>query len=249
MNISVFSPTYPAQEALRKIDDATGARTREAFISAWVKFPHLAKIAILQDDSVPMPTIRPEVGNLAKSTVLLSGKVDSYRPFVDDKAYAARMNPFNEFYRSRGVTPSISEMITTFFLHELGHGDDFHRYIREAAGDARAAFALANRVRGSELASLPLGTATSIADAAWQHNTDGYRDRLQAEGWTDEKRQAMRLQNLTAYTELNTEQIADRFALGVLATVYPAQEHASAPGLGTFKVYGQATSGSDYNVA
>ena len=250
IDIRNFGPTAAAQEeVLRQIDSSTGARTRAAFIDAWAKFPHLVKVVVRRDDS-RMPAVSPNKENLAASTVRVNGDPDFYRTFMEGGSYAKRAERLDNFFHSRGIKPEIPEIATFFTMHEVGHVDQLQKHLRTAAGDSQAALELALKERRLEYASLPLGTGTSIADKRWQDNIDGYRDRLENEGWVhpDSPWEEWRLRNLEAYHKLSSEELADRFALGILAVVYPAQEQATAPALETFKVYGQATSGSNSNL-
>ncbi len=205
---------------LEQIDANTGAHTQEAYVAALAVAPYLGEIAVRQDDnSGPHFTRNPN--GLASSTLVLNGDPEFYRTAVRTGLVAKRMGEFRNFYYGLGIKPRLPELVTAVALHELGHGDDFHGYIEKAGGDTRAAFAMAKSVRDSQLATLPLRAATSRAEKAWKNNTEGYRDKIKAMGWTDEMWEAQKLQNTEAYTKLSCEKVADRFALGVLATVYP----------------------------
>jgi hypothetical protein len=214
---SVSSETY---SVLEQIDVATGAHTQEAYESALAIAPHLGEFAVRRDDTAgPHFTRHPD--GLTSSELVVNGDPEFYRTAVRSGMVANRMGEFRNFYYSLGIKPRLPELVTAVALHELGHGDDYHGYIESAGGDTKAAFAMAKSVRDSQLATLPLRAVTSRAEKAWVNNTEGYRDKIRAMGWTDEKWEAQKLENTTAYTKLSCENVADRFALGVLATIYP----------------------------
>lgn len=205
---------------LEQIDDTTGAFTQEAFTRALETAPYLGEIAV-QIDNDRTPHFTPNSNGLQASRLALNADPEFYRAAIRSGLVSKRMGEFSEFYRGHGVTPRIPELVTAVSLHELGHGEDFQRYINKAGGSTQAAFAMSRDVRKSQIATLPLGASTSRAQKAWDNNTEGYRDKLRAMGWTDEMWEAQKLRNTEEYTKLSVEKVADRFALGVLATIYP----------------------------
>jgi hypothetical protein len=215
-----ITPATASLTALEQVDASTGARTQEAYLAALSAAPHLGEIAIVRNDGQNSHFTRNPDG-LAGSSLVLNGDPEFYRTAVRSGLVSKRMAEFGTFFRGLGIQPRLPELVTAVALHELGHGDDFHGYIQRAGGDTHSAFEMAKAVRNSQLATLPLRGATSRAEKAWIYNTEGYRDKLRAMGWTDEMWEAQKAQNVEAYTKLSCEKVADRFALGVLATAYP----------------------------
>lgn len=205
--------------ALRHLDDTIGSRTVEAFEVATEQHPHLGGIAIKLDKS-SYSSFHPSELGLAGSHISMAADKSQYADHIKSGITKIRMADFSTLLRERGVTPSVPELVTSVFLHELGHAEDYHQYIQCAGGDVKAAFELSREVRRSELATLPLGGSSSNALKAWDSNKSGYRDRMQKAGYTQDSFMALIKQNVEAYTKLPAEQVADRFALGVLATMY-----------------------------
>lgn len=207
--------------SLRAIDTHLGANTAEAYKQAVQQAPHLGGLAIILDKRVNASHFVPSELGLAGSYISVNPDPAHYANAIRDGIVGARMGHFSRFFRSKGIQPSINELVTSVFLHELGHADDFNSYITRASGDPAKALRLANKVRESQIATLPLKTATSRARAAFVDNTGGYRDAmldyLKSSGANWEY---LLEQNTKAYTNLTCEQVADRFALGVLATIY-----------------------------
>lgn len=204
---------------LRRIDAETGAFTEEAFTKALEVAPQLGDIAVELDNG-STPYFACDIRGLQESRLVLNSDPEFYRAAIKNGLVSKRMGEFSDFYRAHGVIPRIPELITAVSLHELGHGNDFLQYIEKASGDTATAFAMAGHVRESQIATLPLGASTSRAQTAWDGNVGGYKDKLRALGWTDEMWEAEKLRNTEEYAKLNVEKVADRFALGVLATMY-----------------------------
>lgn len=205
--------------ALQTLDRQLGTETVSAFEHAVDIAPHLGGLAIVLDNSTGS-TFQPSELGLAGSLVRLNPDRDYYTGIIKSGIVGARLGEFSRFFRERGVMPSVNELMTSVLLHELGHADDLEGYVQQAGGNTKAAFKLASEVRKSELATLPLKAASSRAQRAWEGNIKGYRDKMRARGITDGKWSGLVLRNTEAYSNLPCEKVADRFALGVLATMY-----------------------------
>jgi aryl carrier-like protein len=210
--------------ALKRIDEELGSSTVPAYEHAVDTAPHLEGMAIILKGTSNGSTFQASPEGLAGSYINLQAKEQVYKNLIHSGVAKIRMAEYSRFYRQRGITPSVKELVTSTFLHEMGHADDFHRYISDAQGDVSAAFDLSRSVRASQIATLPFKTATSNAVLAWENNTEGYRDRLQAAGYTDEMWESAVFDNIRAYSELPCEKVADHFALGVLATMYGSEK-------------------------
>lgn len=220
-NITVKYQTNMAESAplaLKQLDATIGSRTVDGYSTAVDRYPHLGGMAVLLDpqDSA----FQPSKLGLAGSHIRIVDEPAKYQDEIIGGITKARMGEFSAFYHEKGITPSIPELVTATFLHELGHGEDYYRYILRAGGDVAAAFKLSNEVRASQLAGLPLKAPSSAAKKAWDNNTDGYRDDMQKTGYDEARFQVALLDNIRAYSKLPCEKVADRFALGVLATMY-----------------------------
>lgn len=204
--------------ALQHLDSTLGSRTVEAYEVATEQHPHLGGIAVKLDSSHSFF----EASNLglAGSHISMLADKPQYINHIKSGATKARMADFSKLLREKGVTPSVPELVTSVFLHELGHAEDYHQYIQRAGGDVKAAFRTSREIRKSEIARLPLGIASSRALRAWNTNTNGYRDSMTKAGHTQDSFMQLINRNIEAYAKLPSEQIADRFALGVLATMY-----------------------------
>lgn len=202
---------------LHEIDDALGAKTQDAFKAAILRSPRLGGLVIIASDQ-KSNFIRSPLG-LGGSQVNMRPDPEYYKEFINNGLVAQRMIRFSELYRSKGITPRVNELIVAVLLHEIGHAEDYANYISNASGNVKAAFELSNKVRATELATLPLKAATANAMRAWDDNTNGYRDAMQAQGITGTRWQELLDQNANAYTDLPCEKVADRFALGVLASI------------------------------
>jgi hypothetical protein len=205
--------------ALQHLDSSIGSRTVEAFSVATEQYPHLGGIAINLDNS-HQSSFHPSELGLAGSHISIIADPSQYQDEIKKGITKVRMAEFSTMFRERGVLPSVPELVTSTFLHELGHAEDFYQYIQRAGGDVKAAFKLAGEVRKSEIAGLPLKGSSSAALNAWNQNKDEYRDKMEGAGFTPESFNIAVMDNLEAYTKLPCEQVADRFALGVLATMY-----------------------------
>lgn len=214
-----MSETKNIPLALQALDRQHGTNTVVAFEHAVDMAPHLGGLAVILDDKRGPGFHGSELG-LAGSHVSLNPSTDYYKHAIRSGKTVPRMGEFSRFFRERGIAPSTNELITSALLHELGHADDLQGYIRRMGGDTAAAFRLAKDVRKSQIATLPLKMATSRAEAAWTSNEAGYKDKMRRRGVTDEKWPKLVAQNLEAYAALPCEKVADRFALGVLATMY-----------------------------
>jgi hypothetical protein len=212
-----MSETAPL--ALTQLDQMNGSRTAEAFSVATKQHPHLEGLAVILHDKGAGEFQSSELG-LGGSYIGMNPDQDALDKSIQSGLVTARMKEFSVFYRERGILPRKKELITSIFLHELGHAEDFHQYTVNAGGDVKAAFNLSNEVRRSQLITLPLGGASSRARRDWENNTENYRDRMIRHGYTDETFATALLKNSEAYAQLPCEKVADRFALGVLATMY-----------------------------
>lgn len=210
-NIEIASPL-----ALQELDDKLGTQTQEAYRAAVEQAPHLNGLAVVLDDK--RPHFKESPLGLGGSHVAISSEPEFYRDANKSGIVASRMGAFSKFFRSRGEIPVLDHLIVSVLLHEIGHANDFAGYIQRASGDAKSAFALSRQVRKSQLATLPLKAPSSAAQNAWDNNTKGYRDKLLSQGMTPEVWSEYIAKNSTAYGELPCEAVADRFALGVLAT-------------------------------
>src|SRR5690606_38950343 len=101
---------------------------------------------------------------LADSYVALNPRHSYYVYAIKAGRVRERMGEFSAFFRNNGIIPKIPELILSVFLHELGHANDYHSYIEQAGGDTLAAYRHFVEVRQSQLATLPLGMATSYAE-------------------------------------------------------------------------------------
>ncbi len=214
-----MSETKNTPLALQALDSQHGTETVVAFEHAVDMAPHLGGLAIILDDKRGPGFQGSELG-LAGSYVSLNPSADYYKDAIKSGKTVARLGEFSRFFRERGIAPSTNELITTAFLHELGHADNFQEYVERMGGDTVAAFRLAKEVRKSQIATLPLKAATSRAEAAWTSNESGYKDKMRSRGVTDEGWAKLVTRNTEAYAALSCEKVADRFALGVLATMY-----------------------------
>lgn len=204
--------------ALVALDQQFGTELVSANKRAVKLAPHLGGLAIVLDQAHPQ--FQPSELGLAGSIVSILSNDSYYINAINSGLFRARMVEYSEFFGERDIVPSTKELMVSVFLHEVGHANDFDGYIERAGGDTRAAFQLSREVRKTELATLPLKGPTIRARQAWNDNIDGYRDKMQACGFTDEKWRAVSIRNAEAYAELPCEKVADRFALGVLATIY-----------------------------
>jgi hypothetical protein len=211
--------TEIAPIALRQLDDMTGSRTAEGFQVATEQYPHLQGLAVILNNS-GVGKFQPSELGLGGSYIEMNPNVTVYDEPIRSGLVTARMGEFSKFYRERGVLPKRPELVTSIFLHELGHAEDFHAYIIKNGGDVAAAFKLSREVRSSQLATLPLKISSSRVRHAYDNNTQGYRDNMLKAGYDETKLAKAILENSEAYTQLACEQVADRFALGVLATMY-----------------------------
>lgn len=203
--------------ALEELDDRLGTQTQQAYRAAVEAAPRIAGLAVILDDG--NNRFEPSPLGLGGSSVKLNPDPEWYREALRSGKVRESLGKFSALYRSRGITPGINELIVAIELHELGHAVDFAGYISRAAGDTKAAFELSAHVRTSQLAGLPLKMSTSSAEYAMANNTNGYRDRMQKLGYVGPAWTSIVTDNLQAYRELPCEKVADRFALGVLATV------------------------------
>lgn len=204
-------------EALTKLDGELGTDTRGAYSAAISAAPHLQVVEVESTNGQARFLLGS--AGLADSKLQISSDREYYLDAIRSGIASRRMHEYSRLYRAAGITPGVNELVVAVLLHEMGHAEDYSRYVDDANGDTQAAFALSRSVRKAQLASLPLQAATSQAVKAWSDNTDGYQDRVRALGYTDELWQEMVTKNTEAYGKLPCELVADRFALGVLATV------------------------------
>jgi hypothetical protein len=207
---------YPL--ALQQIDRQFGTSTVQAYEHATQLAPGLGGLAVVAHEDTSR-FIGSPLG-LAGSRVELNGSRDHYLERQASGLAKTRLPEFSAFFKERDIIPRFKELVVTVLSHELGHANDLLGYIDRAHGDTAAAFRLSQEVRKSELATLPLQASTSRAMLGWDTNYDRYQDKLRTQGITDDKWKELLNQNTEAYRVLPTEQIADRFALGVLATLY-----------------------------
>jgi hypothetical protein len=212
-----FRPNY-SPLALKTLDEHLGSETQRAYSYAIQVAPHLEGMAIILNED--RSSFRRSRLGLAGGYVAMAASRSHYADRIVDGTATKRMGKFKEFFLDQGIRPKTAHLVTSVFLHELGHADDYQSYINQANGDTQLAFMLANDVRKSELATLPLRAATSHARKAWAENTNGYQDQMRASGVTDTRWQELQDQNIAAYADIPCEAVADRFALGVLATMY-----------------------------
>ena len=205
--------------ALQAIDAQRGSETSEAYTRATAIAPHQGGLAVMLESTKGNQFMPSELG-LAGSYITLNPNKDYYTEALKSGIVKDRLGEFSSFFHERGITPSYSELITTIFLHELGHAKDLHGYIDRSGGDEAKAFKISREIRASQLATLPLKSATSRAKLAWNQNIAGYRDKMQAAGLTGSRWDSIIKQNTEAYAQMPCEKVADRFALGVLATMY-----------------------------
>ncbi len=203
--------------ALQAIDDQLGTQTQDAYRTAVSRAPHLNGLAVMLDEDRSRFLGSPL--GLPGSSIMLNPDPKYYSDAIRSGIVNKRMGEFSELYRSKGITPGVNELIVAVMLHEMGHADDLAGFVEMTDGDTAEAFMLANRVRKSELSTLPLKAATSRAQTAWDGNINGYQDLMRERGITDESWEALKAANTVAYAELPCEKVADTFALGVLATV------------------------------
>lgn len=212
---------YSPPKVLRSLDNNKGSGTVLGHEAAIQISPHIEQVPVLGSESIVGGQFQANHGGWESSRVTINPNHSAYRSYIDSGFASTRLGEFSAFFRERGVVPKTNELILSVLLHELGHVDDLQSYLEKAGGDFKAACMLSEEVRTSQLASLPLGVPSSVALAAWNHNTDGYRDQMQDAGYnTNDKWHEILTQNLRAYSELPCEKVADRFALGVLATIY-----------------------------
>lgn len=123
----------------------------------------------------------------------------------------------------KGQNP-IPETINFTYAHELGHVYDFAQKIKQCSGDAKKAFEWAAQEAENEKRKSPLkGVSPHEFKRRWDENIDGYRDSIIAEGMTEEdfmnRLRAKAKETSKYHRQMLHEAVADRFALGVLATL------------------------------
>jgi len=203
--------------ALQELDDNLGTQTQDAYRAASRVAPHLNGLAVVFTDTTPHFSGSPL--GLSGSNVAINPDKDFYIEGIHSGKASLRLAEFGKLYRSKGITPGVNELIVAIMLHEMGHAYDFSDYIKRASGDPKVAFELSRKVRKSEIATLPLRTSTAKAEAAWNNNTNGYKDKMRAKGYDNRTWASWLDKNTRAYANLPSEKVADRFALGVIATV------------------------------
>jgi hypothetical protein len=209
-------------DALVQIDEKLGSRTVEAYHSVVYKYPWLRSVSIELDDS--------KINAFHKKSRGLDSSYISFNP--SDESYINRLQDgraVDRFYWAKGLIQStgtrlrVPELVTISFLHELGHADNFHDWIIESGEDTQLAYTRSNAERHAQLDTLPLGQACSRAVAAWENNTDSYRDTMEAQGHDEVSFRAALRDNLKAYARLPSEAIPDQFARDALEQIYCMQ--------------------------
>lgn len=204
--------------ALHSIDADLGTDTLTAYNNAVSLAPHLGGLAIVLSERGT--SFRPSPLGLAGSAVSLQPTEGYYKQRIEAGYVSVRMKRFEEFFRNRDINPSLKLLITSVFLHELGHGDTLHSFIRKNSGDTNAAFEEARATRKSQVKTLPLKGPSSAAERSWTGNTDGYRDEMQKIGYNAANWRQALTENARAYADLPLERTADDFAIEVLSQMH-----------------------------
>ena len=207
--------------ALAELDERLGANTSQAYIAALSFAPNISGVQVVLNESLGAHFVSHPYG-LEYSKISLNPDPEHYREQIRSGVAKTRFAEFSGLYRQLGIRPGLGEMAVVGLLHEAGHADQFTRHIAQAAGQAALGFDLRRAARLEEVQTLPLGGPTSIALTAWNNNTEGYRDKLIAQGITDERWQELTEKNTRTYMKLPSESGADQFALSIIATARPS---------------------------
>lgn len=211
-------PEYTPQ-ALLQLDDTIGSRTAEAYHTAVDAHPYLRDVRVVLNPD-KRNFFSKSVHGLSASYISLNPTEAPYIERIEAGEVEERYSWAVDLLGYDGVTPRVPELLTTIFLHELGHANDFQGYITNNGDNPAIAFERSKEARRLQLATLPLKQASSRAIRAWDSNTEGYRDQLRASGLGDEDFSSTIRVNTAAYAELPCEAVADRFALGILSSIY-----------------------------
>lgn len=216
-NICIMAWFSRGPRALRKLDEALGSNTREAFSIARSMHPDIYGITVRLGSN---PGYLSPAGPLDPGSIEIPIDREFYERQLADPLFSRRLERFKRFFKERSLTFGVAQVGEAILTHEMGHAVEFADTVHEAGGARRASHVYADRL-DRDIASLPLGMPTSRAIALGRESIRSFR--LQVPGpETDQRWEEGLRANVEAYTQLPTEVNADQIALRVLTRLYPS---------------------------